>query len=157
MDTKFSIPPSPAEIPYLFGGYGGISVNQDPDAPWIPPIGIPAAIFLPTTTPFKEPGYEKLADVLSRAFDQAARGKGKERHAQGAPFDQQPMQNLCSLYGTGFALGQAAKKAQESMRLPHEAKIREMLGAIVYLAGAIIHEEEKVRRAVGPADGEQRA
>lgn len=85
------------------------------------------------------PGYESLADVLSRAFDQAARGKGAERHAQGQPFERQPMQDLIRLYGVGFALGQAAKKSQESMRLPtKERKVAELLGAIVYISGAII-------------------
>lgn len=55
-------------------------------------------------------GYESLRDVLDRAFAQAASGKGHERHAVDKPFDQQPMQELISLYGVGFALGQAAKK-----------------------------------------------
>ena len=39
-----------------------------------------------------EPGYESLAQVLQEAYDQAARGKGAERHANDLPFDQQPMQ-----------------------------------------------------------------
>ncbi len=89
------------------------------------------------------PGYECLADVLSRALDQASRGKGKDRHAQEIPFERQHMQRLIGLYGTGFALGQAGKKAQESMRLPHDRAVAELLGAINYLAGAIIHMEQK--------------
>lgn len=88
------------------------------------------------------PGYESLANVLVRAFNQASAGKGKERHAQDLPFDAQPMQKLCELYGPGFALGQAAKKAQESQRLPHDRAIAELLGAINYLAGAVIHLEK---------------
>ena len=87
------------------------------------------------------PGYECLADVLERALDQAQRGKGHERHAQGLPFNQQPMQQLIGLYGVGFALGQAGKKAQESQRLEHGAAVRELLGAINYLAGAVIAME----------------
>lgn len=90
-------------------------------------------------------GYETLLNVLRRAFLQAAHGKGAERHAQGAPFDQQPMQRLIELYGVGFALGQAAKKAQESQRLPHERAVAELLGAINYLAGAVIAMERKPR------------
>ncbi|QPB08647.1 hypothetical protein KB681_gp65 [Burkholderia phage Mica] len=86
-------------------------------------------------------GYESLHGVLRRAFVQAAHGKGAERHAQGAPFDQQPMQRLIELYGAGFALGQAAKKMQEAQRLPHERAVAELLGAIVYAAGAIIAME----------------
>ena len=37
------------------------------------------------------PGYEDLAAVLTAAFDQAARGKGKERHANGRAFTDQPI------------------------------------------------------------------
>lgn len=84
------------------------------------------------------PGYEPLMAILVEAFDQAAHGKGKERHAQALPFVDQPMQQLIALYGPGFALGQAAKKSQESQRLPHDRARAELLGAIVYLAGAII-------------------
>lgn len=89
-------------------------------------------------------GYESLADVLQRAFDQAANGKGKERHANDKPFDQQPMQRLCEAYGVGFALGQASKKAEESQGMTQGAAVRELLGAIVYLAGAVIYLERQV-------------
>lgn len=89
------------------------------------------------------PGYEELAAVLRRAYAQAATGKGAERHAQGQRFERQPMQDLIRLYGVGFALGQAAKKSQESMRLPtKERKVAELLGAIVYISGAIISIEQ---------------
>lgn len=84
------------------------------------------------------PGYEPLMAVLVEAFDQAAHGKGKERHADAKPFVDQPMQQLIALYGPGFALGQAAKKSQESQRLPYERARAELLGAIIYTAGAII-------------------
>ncbi len=83
-------------------------------------------------------GYSSLADVLNRAFDQAARGKGAQRHAQGQAFNRQPMQDLIRLHGVGFATGQASKKAQESHRLPRSHAVAELLGAINYLAGAII-------------------
>lgn len=87
-------------------------------------------------------GYDKLADVLSRAFDQAAHGKGRERHANDKPFDKQPMQDLIRLHGVGFATGQASKKASEAMGLPStDRKVAELLGAIVYLAGAVIAVE----------------
>lgn len=86
-------------------------------------------------------GYDSLADVLSRAFDQAAGGKGHERHAVNKPFDKQPMQGIQDLVGSGFALGQAIKKIQESQRLPHSRGVAELLGAINYIAGAVIHIE----------------
>lgn len=92
-------------------------------------------------------GYEPLASVLQRAYNQAAGGKGKERHAQGKPFVEQPMQELISLYGLGFALGQAGKKAQEAQRLPREKAVHELLGAIVYLAGAVVALEAEKRHA----------
>jgi hypothetical protein len=97
-----------------------------------------------THTPARrEHPYGCLEDVLQRAYDQAATGKGAERHADGKPFDQQPMQQLIKLFGVGFALGQAAKKAQESQRMDKDAAVRELLGAINYLAGAVIALESR--------------
>lgn len=83
-------------------------------------------------------GYEPLFEVLCEALEQAQSGKGAQRHGSGLPFDSQPMQKLIDLYGNGFALGQAAKKMQESQRMQHEPAVRELLGAIVYIAGVII-------------------
>lgn len=91
------------------------------------------------------PGYEMLEDVLRRAYDQAARGKGKERHANGKAFHDQPMQDLIRLHGVGFATGQASKKASEALGLPTtERQVAELLGAIVYLSGAVIALERPV-------------
>lgn len=87
--------------------------------------------------------YIGLQAVLDRAFEQAAHGKGAERHAQEKPFEEQPMQKLIELYGTGFALGQAGKKMQEAQRLARDAAVRELLGAINYIAGAVIHLEKQ--------------
>jgi hypothetical protein len=84
-------------------------------------------------------GYESLASVMTRAYDQAAVGKGKERHATDAPFEQQTSQLICELLNTHTGqIHQAVKKSVESVRLPHDAAVRELLGAIVYLAGAVI-------------------
>ena len=98
------------------------------------------------------PGYESLARVLHRAYDQAAQGKGAERHACSRPFTGQPMQSISELLGseTGL-LYQAMKKIQESQRLDQDAAIRELLGAINYIAGAVIFKEGKQ----GPANGHQ--
>ena len=87
-------------------------------------------------------GYESLAEVLRAAYEQASGGKGKERHANNKPFDEQPIAKIQSLVGPGFALGQAIKKIQESQRMEPEASKRELLGAIVYIAGAIIHKDK---------------
>jgi hypothetical protein len=86
--------------------------------------------------------YKSLSDVLERAYQQAAHGKGKDRHAQGQPFDKQPMQTISQLVGSCDGLRyQAIKKIQEAARLDHDAAIRELLGAINYIAGAIIYME----------------
>lgn len=99
-------------------------------------------------------GYERLADVLRRAFDQAARGKGKERHAVDHAFHDQPMQTISELIGSADGLlYQAIKKTQESRRLPLERSVAERLGAIVYLAGSIIFDEANSAEAA-PGLGE---
>lgn len=87
--------------------------------------------------PTEDP-YISLRYVLELAVDQAANGKGKERHANGEPFDQQKICKISRAVGVGFALGQAIKKAEESVRLNKEAGLREILGAINYLAAAYI-------------------
>lgn len=96
------------------------------------------------------PGYEKLAEVLSRAFAQAAVGKGKERHARGEPFHEQVICIGARKFGVGSLLFQAFKKSEESQRLDRDAGVRELLGAINYLAAAVIVLEEKApQEAVG--------
>lgn len=89
-------------------------------------------------------GYEKLKSVLDAAYEQAANGKGKERHAQeGEPFHEQVMADGAKRFGTGALLFQAYKKSEESQRLPYERAVNELLGAIVYLAGAVIDLDRK--------------
>ncbi|SDX89992.1 hypothetical protein SAMN05444336_112103 [Albimonas donghaensis] len=84
-------------------------------------------------------GYEPLAEVLADALAQAADGKGKERHARGdTPFLRQPICEIARMVGPGFATGQAIKKAQESARLPAGRDEAELLGAINYLAAAVL-------------------
>ena len=93
-----------------------------------------------------EPGYEKLSYVLKRAFDQAATGKGKERHANDLPFHEQPMQQISNLLNSPHGMSfQAIKKIQEGLNMPEtERAVRELLGAIVYTAGIIIWLEENM-------------
>lgn len=84
--------------------------------------------------------YGKLADVLTRAYLQASAGKGKERHAVGdVPFEDQPMATINRQLGSvdGF-IYQAHKKSLEAKRLPDGRAQAELLGAINYLAGAVI-------------------
>lgn len=88
-------------------------------------------------------GYELLASVLHRAYDQAARGKGKDRHASdNVPFEQQPMSTINDLLGSGDGfLYQAIKKMVESRRLPPGRDVAELLGAINYIAGYVLQLE----------------
>lgn len=94
-------------------------------------------------------GYEPLLDVLVEALRQAQHGKGKERHANGRPFLDQPIMEIGRMVGPGFNIGQAIKKGQEAIRLPDtERQVAELLGGIVYLAAAVILLREKERTDV---------
>lgn len=96
------------------------------------------------------PGYDDLFNVLALAYDQAARGKGKERHANDKPFNQQPLMQLADKFGTGFLLGQASKKLEECTGLPYGQDIKEILGAIVYSCAAVMHLELEAERNSRP-------
>mgnify|MGYP005851829383 CR=1 FL=1 len=89
--------------------------------------------------------YAKLDDVLTRAYNQSANGKGKERHVKSGSqkFEDQPICTLQRIYGEGYAYGQVGKKMEESMRLPKDRAVAELLGAIVYLSAAIVVREEQ--------------
>lgn len=91
-------------------------------------------------------GYGPLEDVLAEAAQQAAYGKGKERHANGKPFTQQPILEITRSVGIGFPTGQICKKTQEAIgmvaRGKHDSAVAELLGAIVYAAAAIIQIRE---------------
>jgi DNA repair ATPase RecN len=86
--------------------------------------------------------YESLREILAEALKQASEGKGKERHAMdGEPFEKQPICEIARRLGGGD-LFQAVKKIYESVRLPKEAAVRELLGAINYIAAEIILRRE---------------
>ena len=99
----------------------------------------PCTIFDPQPIDMHTTGYHTLANVLQMAYYQAARGKGVERHAAvGEPFHHQVMQVGAAKFGIGALLFQAFKKSEESQRLEHDRAVNELLGAINYLAGAVI-------------------
>ena len=93
------------------------------------------------------PGYDKLSNVLGAAYHQAARGKGKERHAHDKPFDKQPIMEIARMVGPGYPTGQAMKKLQEAVGMMEkgnlEAAQAEALGAINYAAAFYILLGEK--------------
>jgi hypothetical protein len=88
--------------------------------------------------------YTKLKEVLHDAFIQSSQGKGKERHSSGEAFENQPILEITRRLGLGYPLGQAVKKIYESQRLDKDASMRELLGAIVYIAGAVVRLKELI-------------
>lgn len=89
-------------------------------------------------------GYEKLTDVLQAAHNQAAHGKGKDRHANGQPFHEQRMQAISKLIKSPKGMEfQAIKKLTEGMQFDdHDRREAELLGAINYIAGIVIYFRE---------------
>ncbi len=92
-----------------------------------------------------ESDYKSLLWALSIAYEQATCGKGKERHATDKPFHNQPINVIRGLVGGGYTLGQAIKKAQESQRMESQAAIKELAGAINYLASEMINRNKELR------------
>lgn len=94
----------------------------------------------------KKDNYFELKRVLEMAYNQAAEGKGKERHANGEKFEDQPIMTIAKGHGLGYQTGQAAKKLQEAHTLlklrGKHAAIQEILGAINYAAAAVLLIEQ---------------
>lgn len=84
--------------------------------------------------------YLALRKVFLDAVQQASGGKGSERHDPNAePYEDQQIVQLSEWMGSNhFDIGQACKKAIESCGLPYERARAELLGAINYLAAAVI-------------------
>lgn len=101
--------------------------------------------------------YAPLHGVLMKAYEQAMLGKGMERHANGKPFEAQPMMEIGRMVGMGYHTGQAMKKSQEAGGMVERSQFRaaqaELLGAINYLAGAyLLIDEISVQQDVDEAD-----
>lgn len=87
--------------------------------------------------------YAVLKNITDRGFNFAASGKGNDRHGKdGTPWEKQRHVTIGREVGPGFALGQVVKKVFESQGLEPEAAVRELLGAMTYLASAIHLLEE---------------
>lgn len=85
-----------------------------------------------------------LYAVYGSAIEQAVSGKGKDRHnRQSRDFMAQPIMTITRDVGLGFPIGQCCKKATESIGLLEsfgpDAAIHELLGAMNYLAAAVIY------------------
>ena len=105
--------------------------------------------------PYKtaDDGYNVLRDVFASAVEQASGGKGKERHANGSPFVDQPILAITRLL-TGHPCGalafQAIKKTIEAGRLVElkgaDAAVAELRGAMNYIAAMVIYLEEQASK-----------
>ena len=127
-----------------------IHIGQDPEAstdeekePMRQTFRLPEGEEMNKEQELKEQ-YFTLRYVLNQAFKQASEGKGKDRHAIDAPFEEQKSCHIARQVGIGYPIGQAVKKAIESQRLDIDAAQKEILGAIVYLSMAhIILDEQR--------------
>lgn len=82
-----------------------------------------------------------LEAVFRDAVDQARKGKGDARHGHGREFMKQTWLETANAHGAGFLTGQAEKKLRESLKLEYAQRRTERLGALVYLAMAIIQDD----------------
>ena len=90
-----------------------------------------------------EPGYATLAGILQSAHDQAAHGKGRDRHADNKPFLDQPIMEIARmLTGIDGHMFQTMKKSQEAARMvrrgQYDAAVHELLGIINYASAAVL-------------------
>lgn len=86
-----------------------------------------------------------LYKPLMAAIHQAMFGKGERHGGAAVPFMDQPIFHYARMHGRGFLTGQAAKKLEEAASKRHgEPFVQEVLGAIVYAAAALLHEQQLV-------------
>jgi len=96
-------------------------------------------------------GYEPLFRVLAEALDQAQAGKGRERHANGRPFMEQPIIKEAEESGVGFLCGQVRKKILEAKNCPDlERAKRDILGSIVYASAMVLFIEREAGKLAAP-------
>lgn len=92
--------------------------------------------------PLNVAGYEQLYRILKLAYDQAASGKGKERHSVGPvgfrAWEDQPILANARQVGPGGPALQVMKKIQEAVTMAGNGNFTgaksETLGAVVYAA-----------------------
>ena len=87
--------------------------------------------------------YLPLLRTFLGALEQAAYGKGRERHANDLPFTEQPILTMARMLGSDAGLAQQViKKTIEARSLPSKtARINELRGTLVYAAAMILFEE----------------
>lgn len=87
--------------------------------------------------------YLPLLRTFLGALEQAAYGKGRERHANDLPFVEQPILTMAHMLDSDAGLAQQViKKTIEARSLPtKQARINELRGTLVYAAAMILFEE----------------
>lgn len=87
--------------------------------------------------------YLPLLRTFLGALEQAAYGKGRERHANDLPFTEQPILTMARMLDSDAGLAQQViKKTIEARTLPtKQARINELRGTLVYAAAMILFEE----------------
>lgn len=91
---------------------------------------------------FGDPKFGPYRHQLMRAYKMVAEGKGQQRHGAGRAWNDQPIITISRSVGTGFPLGQALKKIEESTRMADEPAVQELLGSIGYICAAVQVIEE---------------
>lgn len=87
--------------------------------------------------------YLPLLRTFLGALEQAAYGKGRERHANDLPFIEQPILTMAHMLDSDAGLAQQViKKTVEARSLPtKQARVNELRGTLVYAAAMILFEE----------------
>lgn len=104
--------------------------------------GIPSPLFIFRSKKDRD-DYLPLLRTFLGALEQAAYGKGRERHANDLPFIEQPILTMANMLDSDAGLAQQViKKTVEARSLPtKQARINELRGTLVYAAAMILFEE----------------
>lgn len=89
----------------------------------------------------KLPSAHPLRAIYSDAIDQLTKGKGERHGGDATPFLEQRWLALSDAFGGQGLFWQAGKKLEEAMGKEGEARERELLGALNYLAMGILYEQ----------------
>lgn len=83
--------------------------------------------------------YQELEEGLKAAYERAALGKGKERHANDKGFMEQDIITEAEIFGIGPHMFQVRKKARELMGFKEpERQMNELLDIAVYAIAAYL-------------------
>ena len=89
----------------------------------------------------KLPQPHPLRAIYGAALEQLTHGKGERHGGDAVPFLEQRWLALSDAFGGQGLFWQAGKKLEEAMGKEGEARERELLGALNYLAMGILYEQ----------------